>query len=96
LELNFTLKRDLPWANSPDHEVAWDEFKLLELPRRQPCPAAKAPTLRQADEQIVIAAMISRLRLTRNPVRLVSWKFKGIELVQSFSPAGFLARIDGQ
>src|SRR5664280_997122 len=84
LELGFTLKKDLPWAQA-GHEIAWDEFKL---PDKAPAGLVKLrsmPKLRATDQEssILISGKDFEVRFDKHTGGLASWRFQGIELIRS-------------
>jgi beta-galactosidase len=84
LELSFTLKRDRLWAKS-GHEIAWDEFKLPDATPGAAVETAKlpTPTLTQDASRISVAGKDFRAVFDKRSGALISWTYKGTELISS-------------
>ena len=85
LEVSFTLKADTSWAKA-GHELAWDEFKLPDTG----APAAiaydqrpGAPKISAQGDRIVLSGSDFQVVFDKKAGALVSWTFKGTELIQS-------------
>lgn len=84
LELRFTLAADTPWADR-GHEVAWAQLELPGLPPAAAEPPAM-PAIAIADEaasQVLIHNENVRVAFNKETGRLTSWKWKGVELLDS-------------
>jgi beta-galactosidase len=84
LELNFTLKHDLPWAKA-GHEIAWDEFKLPDAATTTPLSPDKLPTprLTQDTTRATVGGKDFEAVFDKLAGTLKSWRFKGTELIES-------------
>ena len=83
LDLSFRLKEDRPWANK-GHELAWEQFKLPAELRHGPADLRKMPPLTvnpgTADTYVIAGDNAWVLNVHG---RLVSWKYKGTELIKA-------------
>lgn len=84
LELNFTLKHDLPWAKA-GHELAWSEFKL---PDAAPAPRMNladlpAPKLEKSDSAFVVKGNKFEVVFDKASGSLKSWTVDGTKLIQA-------------
>ena len=97
LELNFVLKRDLPWADA-GHEIAWDEFKLPDA-----APAAvlaldtlPALTVKQDDAQATVSGKDFRVVFDKKSGHVEILGVQRNATGQLSAATSFLARADRQ
>lgn len=101
LTVSFTLKKTTPWAKA-GHEIAWDEFKLpdrAEMPAIDPASIDKLTT-EQNDQILTVKGrdfemVFDNTKSLTNHLSLLSWKYKGTELIQTpLTPDFWRAEID--
>jgi len=84
LEVAFALKSNRPWAKS-GHELAWDEFKLPDAAPERVIQVGNlaTPAVTEDTGKIQIKGKEFEARFDKTTGALVSWIYKGTELVQS-------------
>jgi beta-galactosidase len=95
LELNFSLKKDLPWAKA-GHEVAWEEFQLPDAAPPVALRPGRVSALKLVEntDGVQISGRGFTIAIGRNE-GLKSWTAGGTELIHSpLHPHFWRATID--
>jgi beta-galactosidase len=84
LELIFTLKHDLPWADA-GHEIAWDEFKLPVSAPATVVATSQFPPIKWTADKNGATVESKNFQIVFDEVSggIKSWRYKGQELIQS-------------
>ncbi|HZR18633.1 MAG TPA: glycoside hydrolase family 2 TIM barrel-domain containing protein [Verrucomicrobiae bacterium] len=84
LEVSFILKRNFLWAKS-GHEIAWDEFKLPDSAPATVAEVASTPDFGsdETNDGVTVHGKEFQARFDKRSGALVSWKYRGTELVQA-------------
>jgi len=84
VEISFRLKENTSWANA-GHELAWNQFKLPDAVAAKAVDESKFPklNLQQTNNQATIQGQNFVATFNKKLGTLISWKFKGTELIQS-------------
>jgi beta-galactosidase len=84
LELIFTLKHDLPWADA-GHEIAWDEFKLPVSAPAAVVETSQFPPIKWTADKNGATVESKNFQIVFDEVSggIKSWRYKGQELIQS-------------
>jgi beta-galactosidase len=106
LTVSFTLKKNTPWAKA-GHEIAWDEFKLPDCTPATAVKADSLDTMTFETNGVNLLVKGNNFEMVFGPgteaaptnqiskYALVSWKFKGTELIQTpLAPDFWRAEID--
>ena len=84
LQLVFTLKHDLPWADA-GHEIAWDEFKLPDSTPATVVATEKLPPIKWSADKNGATVESKNFQIVFDEVSggIKSWRYKGQELIQA-------------
>ncbi|HXT11615.1 MAG TPA: glycoside hydrolase family 2 TIM barrel-domain containing protein [Candidatus Angelobacter sp.] len=84
LELDFTLKHDMPWANA-GHEIAWDEFKLPDSAPAAVMDEGPYPPVDWSANTngAVVSGKNFQIVFDEATGGIKSWTYKGRELIES-------------
>jgi beta-galactosidase len=84
LELDFALKKDLPWAKA-GHEIAWDEFKLPDTAPPVRIPFAKMPPVNwlPGAQESKVTGQNFEIVFDNQTGAMKSWSADGNELITS-------------